>query len=54
MEIIALVQSVWTIVVMVVFLGIVVWAFSNKRADEFKEAAQLPLDDDDSIVIKEQ
>lgn len=56
MEIVALFQSVWTIVVMVIFLTIVVWAYSRKRKPEFDEAARLPLDDDDSIetTVKEK
>lgn len=49
MEILPLIHSIWTIVVMVVFLSIVVWAYSSKRQVKFDEAARLPLDDDDSI-----
>jgi cytochrome c oxidase cbb3-type subunit 4 len=50
MAIIPLIHSIWTIVVMVVFLGIVVWAYSSKRQVKFDEAARLPLDDDDSVA----
>ena len=39
-------QSLWTIVVMVTFLGIVFWAFSSKRKSRFDEAAQLPFEDE--------
>ena len=39
-------QSIWTIVVMVTFLGIVVWAYSSKRKASFDEAARLPFDDE--------
>ncbi|HDN27845.1 MAG TPA: cbb3-type cytochrome c oxidase subunit 3 [Thioploca sp.] len=49
MDIMTLFQSVWTILVMVIFFGIVVWAYSRKRKPEFDEAARLPLDDDDSV-----
>ena len=42
-------QSIWTIVVMITFLGIVVWAFSRKRKSAFDEAARLPLEDDQLI-----
>lgn len=42
-----LIQSIWTIVVMVTFLGIVVWAFSSKRKADFDEASRLPFDDDE-------
>jgi len=41
-------QSIWTIVVMVTFLGIVVWAYSGKRKADFDEAARLPFDDEPS------
>ena len=41
-----LIQSIWTIVIMVTFLGIVVWAWSGKRKADFDEAARLPFDDD--------
>ncbi|KHD06826.1 Cbb3-type cytochrome oxidase component [Candidatus Thiomargarita nelsonii] len=56
MEIVAILQSVWTIVVMVIFLSVVVWAYSRKRKAEFDEAARLPLDDDDSVeaTVKEK
>ena len=42
-------QSLWTIVVMVIFLGIVGWAFSSKRKSAFDEAARLPLEDEPQI-----
>ncbi|MCK5717003.1 MAG: cbb3-type cytochrome c oxidase subunit 3, partial [Thiomargarita sp.] len=32
-------QSVWTLVVMIVFLSIIVWAYSRKRKPEFDKAA---------------
>ena len=41
------IQSIWTIVIMVTFLGIVVWAFSSKRKSDFDEAARLPFEDDE-------
>ena len=43
---ITLFQSIWTIVVMITFLGIVFWAFSSKRKSRFDEAARLPFDDE--------
>jgi len=38
-------QSVWSIVVLITFLGIVAWAYSGKRKSSFDEAARLPFDD---------
>lgn len=34
-----------TLVFLVIFLGIVVWAYSSRRHTDFAEAARLPLDD---------
>lgn len=39
-------QSVWTIVVTVIFLGIVAWAYSGRRKKDFDEAANLPFEHD--------
>jgi cytochrome c oxidase cbb3-type subunit IV len=42
------IHSVWTVVSVVLFIGIVVWAWSGKRRRSFDAAAQLPLEDDDA------
>jgi cytochrome c oxidase cbb3-type subunit 4 len=41
-----LIQSLWSIVVLVTFLGIVFWAYSSGRKSAFDEAARLPFDDE--------
>lgn len=41
--------SAWTVVVAVVFVAIVAWAWSSKRKPEFDEAARLPLEADDDV-----
>jgi len=41
-------QGIYTVVALVAFIYIVVWAFSGKRKKDFEEAARLPLDDDES------
>jgi cytochrome c oxidase cbb3-type subunit 4 len=43
----SLIQSIWTVVVMVLFVGIVIWAWSSKRKEHFDEAANLPFSEDD-------
>ena len=40
-------HSIWTVLVFVLFVGIVIWAYSSKRKGAFDEAARLALDDDD-------
>ncbi len=42
----SIIDSVWTVVVFVLFVGIVAWAWSGRRKKDFEEAARLPLDDD--------
>lgn len=46
----ALFHSWWTLVLLVLFVGIVVWAWSPRRKQRFDEAARLPLDDDQQEV----
>jgi cytochrome c oxidase cbb3-type subunit 4 len=36
-----------TILVMIVFVGICLWAYSSSKKDDFDDAANLPFDDDD-------
>ena len=44
-----LIDSILTVVVMVVFVGIVLWAWSGKRAQAFNEAANLPFTEDQPV-----
>ena len=37
---------IWTLLLLIIFIGIVLWAFSSRRKQDFEEAAQLPLEDD--------
>jgi cytochrome c oxidase cbb3-type subunit 4 len=48
-----LIDSIWTVVVMVVFIGIVLWAWSSKRATAFHEAANLPFTEDKSVSAEQ-
>jgi cytochrome c oxidase cbb3-type subunit 4 len=43
----ASIHAWWTVLLLVVFVGIVIWAYSGARKKDFNEAARLPLDDDD-------
>jgi cytochrome c oxidase cbb3-type subunit 4 len=40
----------WTVLLLAVFIGIVVWAYSSKRKKDFDEAARIPLDDDEEMT----
>ena len=42
-----LIHSVWTVLLFVLFIGIIAWAWSAKRKPRFDEAARLPLEDED-------
>ena len=41
-------HSWWTLALLVIFVGIVIWAYSGKRKKDFDEAARIPLEDDDT------
>ncbi|MCP5151093.1 MAG: cbb3-type cytochrome c oxidase subunit 3 [Ectothiorhodospiraceae bacterium] len=44
------IHGIWTVVLLVVFAGIVVWAFGRTRRDAFESAARIPFEDDDEEV----
>lgn len=37
---------VWTVALFIIFIAIILWAWSSKRKVEFDELAQLPLDEE--------
>ncbi len=41
----SIIATVSTIMVMITFIAIVIWAWSGKRKKDFDEAARLPLDE---------
>jgi len=45
----SILQSVWTVVAFVFFVGVVVWAWSSKRKSSFDKAARMALDDEESV-----
>jgi len=40
------IQSIWTVLVFITFIGIIFWAYSGARKKEFDAAAHSILDDD--------
>ena len=40
-----IIQSLTTLLLIITFTGIVVWAYSKRRHKDFNEAANLPLDE---------
>ena len=40
----------WAKRMMAVFIGIVLWAWSGKRREDFEAAARVPLDDDEPVA----
>jgi cytochrome c oxidase cbb3-type subunit 4 len=43
-------HSIWTLLLFLIFIGIVWWAFSGRRKASFDEAANLPLEDDHHMI----
>jgi len=42
-----LLSGIFTLLALLAFIGVCVWAYSRKRKADFDEAAQLPLDEED-------
>ena len=53
-ELISDARSIVTLICMLTFIGIVIWAYSARRKSDFDEAAMLPFADDETMNIKEQ
>ena len=47
-------HGLWTAALLVIFIGIVVWAWSGKRKKDFEQAAQLPFEEDDPVPNAEK
>lgn len=45
-------QSVWTVIVAILFIGIVFWAFSGKRKQHYEDIAQSVVDDEDDDTFE--
>jgi len=43
---ITLIQTIWTVVALSIFISITLWAWSSARKQDFQEAANLPLEGD--------
>jgi cytochrome c oxidase cbb3-type subunit IV len=44
------VRGILLILLMLGFFGIVAWAWSSRRNETFREASQLPLEEDDGEI----
>jgi cytochrome c oxidase cbb3-type subunit 4 len=44
-----LLRGLFTLFMFVAFIGICFWAYSSRRKEDFDEAANLPLQDDEPI-----
>ncbi|MCF8197229.1 MAG: CcoQ/FixQ family Cbb3-type cytochrome c oxidase assembly chaperone [Sulfuritalea sp.] len=46
-------RSLFTVLAFIAFIGIVWWAYSDRRKATYEQAAMLPLDDDSEFVPSE-
>ena len=53
LQIVSDAHSIVTLVCMVTFIAIVIWAYSSRRTQDFEEAAMLPFADEQQLT-KEQ
>ena len=50
MEFLVTFQPIWTVIVAILFFGIVFWAFSGKRKKHYEDIAQSVVDEDDDAL----
>jgi len=43
----SLFHSIWTAALLVIFIGIVIWAWSRRQKGRFEDAANIPFKDED-------
>ena len=47
------VHALWTLATFLVFIGIVWWAYSGRRAPQFARAQMAPFDDEAPVTVRE-
>lgn len=48
-----MISGFMTALLIIIFMGIVLWAYSKKNKDTFKDLSQMPLDEEDRIKSEE-
>jgi cytochrome c oxidase cbb3-type subunit 4 len=48
-EVVSDARSIITVISMLTFIGIVLWAYSARRKNDFNEAAMLPFNEEDDL-----
>ncbi|RMF96578.1 MAG: cbb3-type cytochrome c oxidase subunit 3 [Gammaproteobacteria bacterium] len=43
-------RGIFTVVMLLLFVGICIWAYSSRRRSDFDEAARLPLEPDGESI----
>jgi cytochrome c oxidase cbb3-type subunit 4 len=51
---VSILQTVWTVIAFVFFVGVVFWAWSGKRKSNFDKAARMALDDDEAVTDEQR
>jgi cytochrome c oxidase cbb3-type subunit IV len=46
--------SIWTVVVLILFTGIVIWAWSGRNKARFEEDARIPFDEPDEEPVRDR
>ena len=54
LQIVSDARSIVTLICMMTFIGIVFWAYSARRTQDFEEAAMLPFADEEQPNTKKQ
>lgn len=44
-----LIHGIWSLLILIVFIGIIVFVWHHKRRDHYDQASRIPFDHDDEI-----
>jgi cytochrome c oxidase cbb3-type subunit IV len=47
-------ESAWTVIAFVFFVGVVFWAWSGRRKKDFDDAARMALDDEKTLTDEQR
>jgi len=49
-----MISGIMTALLIIIFIGIVLWAYSKKNKDTFKDLSQMALDEEDRVKTEEK
>jgi cytochrome c oxidase cbb3-type subunit 4 len=48
------IRALYSVLMFVMFIGIIIWAYSRKQKDRFNEASNLPFNEPEKPIMKKE